>query len=252
MFRYTHAIVRKPGKNFADGITDSGLEKPVFEKALKQHIAYCEALKYCGLELTILEADEKYPDGCFVEDAAVVTEKVAIITNPGAETRRGEVEKIAETLSKFKKTEFISLDGYVEGGDVMNVGNNYYIGISNRTNEKGGRQLSEILTNYGYSTSFIPVNTILHLKTGITHIGQNNFIATGAFADSFKQFNVIQTDQDEVYTANSLRINDFLLIPKGYPKTKNQVIKLGYQIIEIEMSEFRKMNGGLTCLSLLF
>jgi dimethylargininase len=252
MFRYTHAIVRKPGKNFADGITDSGLEKPVFEKALKQHIAYCEALKYCGLELTILEADEKYPDGCFVEDAAVVTEKVAIITNPGAETRRGEVEKIAEILSQYKKTEFISLDGHVEGGDVMKVGNHYYIGISGRTNEKGARQLSGILTKHGYSTSFIPVKTMLHLKTGITYIGQNNFIAADAFADSFQQFHVIQTEQDEAYAANCLFINDYLLIPKGYPKIKNKVIAQGYQLIETEMSEFKKMNGGLTCLSLLF
>lgn len=252
MFSYTHAIIRKPGKNFADGITDSGLEKPVFEKALKQHAAYCEALKYCGLELTILEADEKYPDGCFVEDTAVVTEKAAIITNPGAASRRGEVEKIAEILSRYKKTEYISLDGFVEGGDVMKLGNHYYIGISGRTNENGARQLSVILSKHGYSTSFIPVKNILHLKTGITHIGQNNFIAIEDFTNHFKQFNITQVDQDESYAANCLFINDFLLVPIGYPKMKNRIMKLGYKLLEIEMSEFEKMNGGLTCLSLLF
>jgi dimethylargininase len=252
MFRYTQAIVRKPGKNFADGITDSVLEKPSFEIALKQHAAYCEALIHCGLRLTILDADENFPDGCFVEDTAVVTEKVAIITNPGAKSRRGETKKIAETLSEYMKTEYISLDGFVEGGDVLRFGNKFFIGISDRTNENGALQLSERLSNYGHSSSMIPVKSILHLKTGITFIGQNNFIALGGLSQQFKRFNIIQVDQDEAYAANCLFINDFLLVPKGYPEMKKKVLKLGCKIIEIEMSEFKKMNGGLTCLSLLF
>lgn len=252
MAQYTTAIIRQPGKNFANGITTSSLGKPSFELALKQHNAYCEALKSCGLEVTILEADENYPDGCFVEDTAIVTQEVAIITKPGDTDRIGEVDRIAVVLSKYKKTETINLPGTLDGGDIMRVGNHFYIGMSKRTNEEGAKQLAEILAKYGYTTSQIPVKKVLHLKTGITYLGSNNFISVEEFANVFKESTVIKLDPDEFYSANCLNINNRLLIPKGFPKSKKQIIDLGYSIVEIEMTEFRKMDGGLTCLSLLF
>ncbi len=252
MHQYTKAIVRQPGKNFADGITTSNLGKPIFEKALDQHKAYCEALTKCGLEIIVLEADERYPDGCFVEDTAVVTKEVAIITRPGNPARLGEEIKIKEVLQDYKAIETIIAPGNLDGGDILRVENHFYIGLTDRTNEDGARQLSARLSMHGYTSSTIAVKDILHLKTGIAYLGNNNIIALEQLSKIINGSNTIILDPSESYSANCLRVNDFLLIPKGFPRSKDQILKLGYNIIEIEMSEFRKMDGGLTCLSLLF
>ena len=248
---FTRAIVRKPGNNFADGITTTKLGNPNYELALNQHDQYCEALKKCGLKLTILESDIKYPDGCFVEDVAIITEKCAIISRLGNSARQGEEEKIKEVLSRKMKIENIKSPGTVDGGDILRIKNHFYIGLSKRTNQRGANQLKSILLNYGYTASTVPVKNILHLKTGITYIGRDNIVSIQDFSDRFKEFNVIQTDKDESYSANCLFVNDFLLIPKGFPKMRQKILDLRYKIIEVEMSEFRKMDGGLTCLSLL-
>lgn len=252
MQRFTNAIVRQPGKNFADGITTSNLGKPSYEKALEQHNAYCEALKKCGLDVTVLEADERFPDGCFVEDTAVVTKEVAIISRPGDPSRIDEVEKISEELSKHKKTERIVAPGFLDGGDIMRVENHFYIGLTKRTNIEGANQLESILNKYGHTASTVNVDKILHLKTGIAYLGDGNFIAVKQLAEKFSPSKIIVLDPEESYSANCLKINNYLLVPKGFPKSKAKILELGYDIIEVEMSEFRKMDGGLTCLSLLF
>lgn len=252
MPQYTKAIVRQPGKNFANGITTSTLGKPSYEKALEQHNAYREALTKCGVDIIVLEADEKYPDGCFVEDTAVVTSEVAVIARPGNPARLGEEIKISEILKKYKAIETIYAPGTLDGGDILRVENHFYIGLTDRTNEEGARQLSAHLQKHGYTTSTIAVKDILHLKTGIAYLGNNNIIALDQLSKLINGSNTIILDTSENYSANCLRVNGFLLIPKGFPKSKDQILKLGYNIIEIEMSEFRKMDGGLTCLSLLF
>jgi dimethylargininase len=252
MHQYTKAIVRQPGKNFANGITTSNLGKPSFEKALEQHNAYCNALSSCGLNVIVLEADERFPDGCFVEDTAVVTKDVAIISRPGDPSRIDEVEKISEELSKHKKTERIVAPGFLDGGDIMRVENHFYIGITKRTNVEGAKQLESILSKYGYTVSQVPVENILHLKTGIAYLGNGNFIGIKPLADIIKPSSIIILNPEEAYSANCLRANGKLLIPKGFPKAKQRIVELGYDLIEVEMSEFRKMDGGLTCLSLLF
>jgi dimethylargininase len=249
---YTKAIVRRPGRNFAEGITTSNLGKPDFEKALDQHSKYCDALKGCGLELIVLEADERYPDGCFVEDTAIVTSEVAIITRPGASSRMGEEAEISGILSEFRKIETIKLPGTLDGGDVLRVGNHFFIGISGRTNWDGARQLSAILAKYNYTASETEVGQGLHLKSGIAYLGKGNFISAEGFSKIAGSFRIIIIDQDESYSANCLHANDFLMIPDGFPKSKKNIVELGYNIIELEMSEFRKMDGGVTCLSLLF
>ena len=249
---YTKAIVRRPGRNFAEGITTSNLGKPDFEKALDQHSKYCDALKECGLELIVLEADERYPDGCFVEDTAIVTSEVAIITRPGASSRMGEEAEISGILSEFRKIETIKLPGTLDGGDVLRVGNHFFIGISGRTNRDGARQLSAILSKYNYTASETEVGQGLHLKSGIAYLGKGNFISAEGFSKIAGSFRIIIIDQDESYSANCLHANDFLMIPDGFPKSKKNIVELGYNIIELEMSEFRKMDGGVTCLSLLF
>jgi dimethylargininase len=249
---YTKAIVRRPGRNFAEGITTSNLGKPDFEKALEQHAAYCNALVKCGVELTILEADERYPDGCFVEDTAVVNSKVAIITNPGAVARRGEELEISRVLSGYRTLEKIKFPGTLEGGDILRAESHYYIGLSGRTNREGARQLAAILSKYGFTSSEVTVEAGLHLKSDIAYLGKGNFIATPVFSKMVYPASTVILDPDESYSANCLPVNDFLLIPRGFPKSKTKIAALGYNIIELEMSEFRKMDGGLTCLSLLF
>ena len=249
---YTRAIVRRPGRNFANGITTSNLGQPDFNRALEQHAAYCEALIKCGVELTVLDADDRYPDGCFVEDTAVVNSMVKVVSRPGAATRRGEEEEIARILVGFGTTESITAPGTLEGGDVLRAENHYYIGISERTNTEGARQLSAILAKYGFTSSLIRVEAGLHLKSDIAYLGNGNYISTPVFSKIAHPANTIVLDPDEYYSANCLRVNDYLLIAKGFPKSKRKILELGYNIIELDMSEFRKMDGGLTCLSLLF
>lgn len=248
----TQGITIKPGKNFADGITTADAGKPDFNRAMEQHEAYCKALQACGIEVLVLEADERFPDGCFIEDTAIVTEEVAIITRPGDPRRFGEQERVREILARHKKTEQIIPPGNIEGGDVMRVGDHFYIGISRRTNEGGARQLAKILSSHGYSSSTIPVETVLHLKTGVTSLCDGSYISIPEFSNRFSGATVIELEKEEYYTANCLLVNDRLLVPKGYPNAKEKLLGLGCEIVELEMSEFMKMDGGLTCLSLLF
>ena len=249
---YTRAIVRRPGRNFASGITTSGLGRPDSGKALEQHSAYCEALITCGVELTVLDADERFPDGCFVEDTAVVNSRVKVISRPGAAARRGEEEAIARVLAGYGPTESITAPGTLEGGDILRAENHYFIGVSERTNTEGAGQLSAILAKHGFTSSIVRVEAGLHLKSDIAYLGDGNFISTPVFSQVAHPANTIILDPDEYYSANCLRVNNYLLIAKGFPKSKKKILELGYNIIELDMSEFRKMDGGLTCLSLLF
>ena len=150
---FKNVIVRKPAKSMIDGITSAPeLGKPDYELAVKQHDAYIEALKSCGVEVTELPALEEYPDACFVEDVAVVNRKCAIITNPGAASRNGEKAYIVDAIRKFyteDQINYIQEPGTLDGGDVMMVGDHFYVGRSARTNEEGIRQFIEILESYG-------------------------------------------------------------------------------------------------------
>ena len=253
---FTHVIVRKPGPNFLEGITTQNLGVPNFLKALEQHAAYREILKQCGLKLTVLDSETLYPDAPFVEDAVVVAGEIAVITRLGDQRRQGEEKKISEILADLFDIKIIQSPGLVDGGDVLKMGNHFYIGISRRTNEAGAKQLAGFLREEGFTSSSIPVVNILHLKTGITHIGNNTVVAVEELAarKTFHNFHIIVVDQDENYSANCLLIKGTLLIPAGFPKTKTKIRERGHisNIIEVEMSEFQKMDGGLTCLSVIF
>jgi dimethylargininase len=252
MNRFFQAIVRRPGTNFAQGLTSSRLGPPDFARASAQHAAYCAALQKCGLDLTLLAADPRYPDGCFVEDTAVLTERVAVITRPGDPTRRGEAACIAAELSSEQPVETIAAPGTLDGGDVLRVEDHFYIGQSQRTNAAGAEQLARILTHHGYTASTIPVRTVLHLKTGVTYLGDGTFITTAEFAERFAEYDPIEVGPEEAYAANCLRVNDRVLVPAGFPMAHRQLAERGLELIFIEMSEYEKMDGGLTCLSLLY
>ncbi len=255
---FTRAIVRPPGHNFADGLTSVDLGMPDFRKALKQHEDYCLALERCGLALTHLPADLDYPDSTFVEDTAILVERGAILTRPGALSRAGEVTSIKETLSKFY-SEFqpISEPGTLDGGDICEAGNHFFIGISLRTNEAGAQQLARLLSKLGYTSSYVDirdVSGILHLKSGIAYIGDNRLVLIDSLADrsEFLGYSIVHVSPEENYAANCVRVNDYVLIAQGYPKLQKSLIDLGSKTLALDMSEYQKMDGGLSCLSLRF
>lgn len=251
---YTKAIIRKPCKNFAKGLTTSNLGEPDYQLMLKQHAVYVETLINLGLKISELESLDDFPDAHFVEDTAVIVPEVAIITKPGAESRAGEEITIEAELGKYKKIKKIKTPGTLDGGDVLVVDKKVFIGLSERTNLQGANQLSDILNIYGYDSEFIKVEEGLHLKSDVNFIGKNTLLLTEKYlgTSAFKKFKKICVDDDESYAANSLLINDKTIVPKGFTKTIQKLQQSGFDIIEIEMSESEKMDGGLTCLSLRF
>ena len=252
---FKNVIVKKPCKAMVNGITSASLGKPDYELAMKQHEFYIETLKKCGVNVTVLEADENYPDSCFVEDVALCTRKCAIITNPGAASRNGEQKDMAKVLSKFyDNIEYIKNPGTVEAGDIMMIGDHFYIGLSARTNQEGADQMIAILRKYGLDGSVVPLKKVLHLKTGLSYIENNNLLIAGEFIEDpvFKSFNKIIVPPEEAYGANSIWLNGHVLVPAGYPKTQKAIEDLGYIVHVVDTSEFRKLDGGLSCLSLRF
>lgn len=252
------AIVRKPAQNLHQGLTKANLGLPDYDEALLQHEKYCAALERCGLMLTRLEADEAFPDSTFVEDTAVLTKQCAILTRPGARNRLKEVNQIAPTLLQwFPTVENIQDPGTLDGGDVCEVGSHFFVGISERTNEVGAEQLQSFLIRLGSSCSFIDIRGLeglLHLKSGLAWLGGNRLVVTDALASlkDFAVYELVRVGAEEEYAANCVRINDHVLIANGYPEFANKLAGLGYQTIALAMSEFQKLDGGLSCLSLRF
>jgi len=252
---FQNAIVRKPCEEMIHGITSASLGKPDYTLALKQHVAYVDALLSCGLDVTVLEADSRFPDSTFVEDVALCTSRFAVLTNPGAPSRNGEKKDMAPVLSTFfTHLESIKTPGTLDAGDVMMVGDHFYIGISERTSDEGAAQLISILESYGMSGERIPLKEMLHLKTGLSYLENNHLLVFGEFCmhQAFSDFNKIEVDKDEAYAANSLWVNDTVLVPHGFPSTLRKIQLAGFQTLEVDVSEFRKLDGGLSCLSLRF
>ncbi len=230
---------------------------PDVGKALEQHAAYCRALASCGLDVTVMAADDSYPDSTFIEDTFVIAERVAIATRPGAETRAGEVESVAKAVRRFcARLEQIESPGTVDGGDVCQVDNHFLIGLSARTNEAGAAQLAAILERHQYTSSTIDIRnhpSLLHLKSGIAYLGEQRFlIASGLQPAGLAHCDMIEVAASETYAANAVRVNDEVLIASGFPKAAATLDKLRYRVRSLDMSEFAKMDGGLSCLSLRF
>ena len=252
---FSNAIVRKPGRSVIKGLTNANLGIPDYQKALDQHEFYVNVLKDCGLKVKELEADENFPDSTFVEDVALLTPHCAIITNPGAQSRNGEIIGMKRVVQEYySDIEEILAPGTVEAGDIMMVGSHFYIGLSARTNLNGAEQVIRILNKYGMNGSVIKLEKALHLKTGLAYLENNNLVVCGEFLSNpeFRKFNIIEIPEKESYAANCVWINDKVLIPKGYPNTKQKIKNAGYFVVEIDVSEFRKLDGGLSCLSLRF
>lgn len=275
---FTQAIVRPPAPNFAEGLTTAGLGAPDYELALAQHEAYCVALERCGLSLVRLEPDPDYPDSCFVEDAAVVIPEFAgecarvpspvglVLTRPGAASRLGEIKSMRRVFNQFfddSATRQIEPPGTLDGGDVCEAGEHFFIGISDRTNEAGADQLAQYVVAHGYTASFVDIRStrrprqkiripdLLHLKSGLAYLGDNQLVVTEALAGlkEFADYEVVPAPRGAEYAANCIRVNNHVLVAAGHEKFEGKLRKLGYETLPLEMSEFQKMDGGLSCLS---
>jgi dimethylargininase len=252
---FKNAIVCKPGRAIVNGITTSFIGKPIYSLALEQHSKYIEILESSGLTVQVLPETELYPDSTFIEDIALCTSKCAIITRPALSSRLGEITGIREVLEGYYDSiEEISLPATLEAGDVMMAGSHFFIGISNRTSSAGADQLISILEKYKLTASKVFLNKMLHLKSGVSYLENNNILVSGEFINSkeFNKYNRISIDEEESYAANSLWINGKVIVPEGFPKTRKKIEKAGYDTIVLNVSEFRKIDGGLSCLSLRF
>jgi dimethylargininase len=256
--RYTHAVVRTPARSLGRGITTQNLGAPDIDLAREQHAAYVAALRMLGLSVTVLDADEAYPDSCFVEDPAVIWNGVAVITRPGARARRGEVESMREVLRGLMP--MVELGGgedvRLEGGDVLFCDGRVLVGQSQRTNHIGLKRLSARLREIdpGLATAAIPLSGVLHLKTGMTALRPNLLLRDPScrMATRIPWARTFTLPRPQGYAANVLPINDGVIIAKGYPLVATLAREHYATVIELDMSEFHKMDGSLTCLSLLW
>jgi dimethylargininase len=252
---FNNAIVRRPSKSVINGLSTARLGKPDYDLALLQHGEYTETLRNAGLNVRVLSPDESFPDSTFIEDVALCTPSCAIITRPGAESRRGETEGMKQILWEYySSVEEIFFPGTLEAGDVMMVGKHFFIGISDRTNIAGADQLITLLGRYNMTGSKVALKKMLHLKSGVSYLENNTLLVSGEFRKEkiFESFIRIEIDDDESYAANSLWINGKVFVAEGFPKTRSKIEKAGFETITLNVSEFRKVDGGLSCLSLRF
>ncbi|MFX1285881.1 MAG: dimethylarginine dimethylaminohydrolase family protein [Promethearchaeota archaeon] len=246
------AIVREPGKSFPRCVTSHPLQHTInVANAKKQHAIYCNTLKELGLEVIYLPIDDTHPDSCFVEDNAVIHNKKALITRMGVATRRGEEVIVEKALNDFLETKRTLAPGTIEGGDVIHLPDRLICGVTQRTNHDGVNQMIKWLD---VSVEIWVDPNIVHLKSNFTYLGKDTVIAAKAYTNHplLNKMNILVVESDESYAANTLTINNSVLMPKGFPNSRTMVTEAGFEVIPLEMSEFQKCEGALTCLSLIF
>lgn len=256
--RYTHALVRRPCARFASGLTQSSEGPPDLARALGQHAAYCGALADLGIEVTTLPDAPDHPDGTFVEDTALCFADFCVIARPGAPSRRGECASVAPALQRhYRQVSTIEEPGTLDGGDICLAEDLLLIGHSARTNEAGASQLADIARSAGLKPHVIDIRasrTLLHLKSGINYLGDGLFLLSSdaPAIPAIERFEHLVPDAAESYAANALAVNGTVLIAAGYPRIGAALAAHGRRTKSLDTSEFRKMDGGLTCLSLRF
>ncbi|MES2299756.1 MAG: amidinotransferase [Pseudomonadota bacterium] len=251
---FTHAIVRLPGSSTGQGLTTSDLGAPDEQVARAQFDTYVKHLLALRLSVIMLPPEPAYPDSHFVEDTAVVMPELAVITHPGAPSRRGEVDTIVPALAPYRKLARMSPNARMDGGDVLMVGKRFFIGLTERTDAAGIAEFTAFVAPHGYSVQAIEVSAGLHLKSIVNYVGRNTLTVNeeGARNPAFAGFDHIVVSGEEEYAGNTLLINNTLITPLGYPRTLARLQALDLPIIVMDTSEFKKMDGGLTCLSLRF
>jgi len=247
-----YAIVR-PVADTYDQCVRTGNEKIDVALTKKQHKDYCDALQSLGLKLIWVKGDNTLPDSCFVEDTAFILGEKAVICNIKVKSRAKEVVEVAKVLETMKNICYIKPPATIDGGDVLNIGNRAFVGLTKRTNMDAVRQLKEIVRDDGFDVTPVKVGKVLHLKSACTYLGDNHVIvAEGRFdLDVLKGYSKIMVPKGEERAADCLSVNGTVLVVKGYPKTVKLVESEGFTVKELDISEFRKGDGALTCLSIL-
>jgi dimethylargininase len=248
--------ITRPVSRSIDRCELTNLERvPIdLERATAQHHAYEEALKSLGVEVLALPEEANLPDAVFVEDAAVVLDECAIITRPGADSRKPESESVARALAPYRSLHTIQAPGTVDGGDVLVVGKRIWVGQSTRSNQSAIDQMQTFLQPFGYTVRGMPVNGCLHLKSAVTQVAEETLLINLAWVDKgeFQGMKFIEVDPGEPYAANVLRVGDAMLYQPAYPKTLQRLELAGLNSILVNQSELAKAEGALTCCSLIF
>src|SRR5437773_5815516 len=219
--------------------------------AEEQHHAYEKLLGKLGARVMALPAEPDLPDSMFVEDPAIVLDELAVILPLGTETRRREAPSLAQALAKFRKLEYVSLPGTLEGGDILRIGRKLFVGLTARSNAEGIRQLSAILAPHHYEVIAVPVTGCLHLKSAVTYLGRNTLLANRAWFDTtaLSSFDWIDVDPGELHAANALALGGTVIFPRSFPRTNARIKARSFSVTPVDISELQKAESGLTCSS---
>lgn len=249
------AITREVSPRIAEcELTHLAREPINLERARAQHRQYEQLLVELGCKLIRLPAEPELPDSVFVEDTAIVLDELAVITRPGAESRRAETSSVADVLKRYRKLFYIESPGTLDGGDVLHVGKTLYVGQSKRSNREGIEQLRRILAPFGYSVTAVALHDCLHLKSAVTQVASNTLLINRAWADAraFDSYRLIEVDPSEPFAANSLLIGNTVIYPEAFLKTRKRLEAQDIKVRAVDASELAKAEGGVTCCSLIF
>ena len=248
------ALTHSPSSRLADCVLTFVDPLPIdVARAHQQHAAYCDALRRHGRQVRVLEANEAYPDGVFIEDTAIVLDELALLTALGAPSRRGEQVAVATALADYRPVATIPFPATIEGGDVLRIGRTLYVGHSSRTNAAGIQALIDHAGPLGYRVIPVPVTGCLHLKTAVTALDDATVLLNPAWIDTapFARLRQITVPATEPFAANVLRLADTLITHAGFAATIDRLQSAGYDVDTVDVSEFLKAEAGLTCMSLL-
>jgi dimethylargininase len=253
IFNFTNALVRAPARSVVHGLSTQPGPRPTFEAIGSEHTQYVDALKACGLSVELLPPLEAYPDSIFVEDPALVFGEGAILLRPGAPTRYGEVKEIEDVLRRRFAQVLSMQEGFADGGDMLLSPAGMIIGLSSRTDRAGATELARLLGQFGISSQIVntPSDT-LHLKSDCSLIAEDHVLCTAALAASeiFAGYRKLVVPDDEKRAANSLRLNDTILVGEAFPKTIELLQREGYAVKTLPMGGIGKLDAGLSCMSL--
>lgn len=224
------------------------------EAARVQHRAYEAALRDLGCTVHTLAADATLPDSVFVEDAALVLDEIAVITRPGAESRRAETESLARALTPYRTLLDIEAPGTLDGGDVLLFGRTIYVGRTSRSNDAGIAQLAKLLGPHAYRVLPVEVKHCLHLKTAVTQVAENTLLINPQMVDraTFGSVEFVEVDPAEPHAGNALLLEQTVVYPAAHEKTRQRLEERGIQVAAVDVSEMLKAEGGVTCCSLVF
>jgi len=251
---FTHALVRRVSRSLADcELTHLPRQRIGVALAKQQHAAYAEVLRATGIHVTVLPEEPSLPDAVFVEDMAVILDEFIVVCRPDRASRQPEVESIAPVLEGLSPVSRIEAPGTLDGGDVLIVGKTLFVGLTERTNREGVRQLASIVTCHGYRVVPVTTNGCLHLKTAITQVAPRVLLAHPQWVNlaPFVDFEVLTVPAAEPFGANTLWVNGSLLTTASAPRTTDMLRSRGLNARPVEIAELQKAEAGLTCLSLL-